>query len=331
MKQNLDNIPFAKQSSKAQIIGSPAEYKTVSSEAGIGGKLTFTLSFVWRPARSAGLVFINFCGGECASVRCVVINLPIAWERREAVKHEFEKVGLEYEIWEAVDGTRLTDEEKRFVDNETRNRLGFQEWDNSSLACLLSHTAVLKNLVDSEDDMIAIFEDDAILHPDIIDVLAALEEQPDGFDVVKLQRSYDCFRRYFPVHRILPGHTIGRLRFHDFGCYGYVITKDAARRILGLFPVPVFEIDRIIPRYWENGLNHIYYLNPPVVFHDESLPSYIEHRRSEALATGRARRKRNPMFALRKLYSSLVSAIQRRRGFKKLRAMDRKEVVHIKW
>lgn len=256
-------------------------------------------------------------------MRCVVINLPVAWERREAIKHEFEKVGLEYEMWQAVDGFRLTDEELQSVDNETRNRFGVQELDNASLACLLSHTAVLKSLVDSEDSMIAVFEDDAILHPDVVDVLDALEEQPDKFDVVKLQRSHDCQRAYFPVHQILPGHTIGRVRFHDFGCYGYVITKDAARRILGLFPLPVFEIDWIIPRYWENGLNHIYYLNPPAVFHNDSLPSYIERQRSEARMAGRGRRKREPRFLFRKLYGHLTSAIRRRRGFRKLRKIDR--------
>lgn len=256
-------------------------------------------------------------------MRCVVINLPVAWERREAIGREFEKVGLDYEIRRAVDGFRLSEEESGSVDNETRNRLGYQEMDKASLACLLSHTAVLESLVDSEDDMIAVFEDDAILHPDIVDVLAALEEQPEGFDVVKLQRSQDCRRAYFPVRPILPEHTIGRLRFHDFGCYGYVITRDAARRILGLFPRPVFEIDWIIPRYWENGLDHIYYLNPPVVFHNDSLPSYIEHQRSEARTTGRARRKRDPGFAFRKLRGHLSSAIRRRRGFRRLRAMDR--------
>ena len=31
-------------------------------------------------------------------MRCIVINLPLAWERREAVEHEFRKVGLDYEL-----------------------------------------------------------------------------------------------------------------------------------------------------------------------------------------------------------------------------------------
>lgn len=39
--QFLASILPAKQSSKAHTIGPPAEYKTASSEAGIGGKLTF--------------------------------------------------------------------------------------------------------------------------------------------------------------------------------------------------------------------------------------------------------------------------------------------------
>ena len=256
-------------------------------------------------------------------MRCVVINLPVARERREAIGREFEKVGLDYEIWRAVDGSRLTEEELGSADNETRHRLGYDAMDHPALACLLSHTAALRSLADSEDEMIAVFEDDAILHPDVAGVLAALEEQPEGFDVVKLQRSPDCRRAYFPVRPLGPGHTLGRLRFHDFGCYGYVITRGAARRILERFPRPVFEIDWIVPRYWENGLERIYYLDPPVVFHNDALPSYIEPQRAAAGAAVRARRRRHPGFACRKLCSHFLGEVRKRRGFRKLRMMDR--------
>ena len=99
--------------------------------------------------------------GRVVPMRCVVINLPVASERREAIGREFGKVGLDYEIWEAVDGSRLTEEELASVDNETRNRLGYDEMDRPALACLLSHTAALRSLADSEDEVIAVFEDDA--------------------------------------------------------------------------------------------------------------------------------------------------------------------------
>ena len=57
-------------------------------------------------------------------MRCLVINLPLAWERREAIEHEFSKVGLTCELWPAEDGHRLTDENHRSIDHDGRRRGG---------------------------------------------------------------------------------------------------------------------------------------------------------------------------------------------------------------
>ena len=103
-------------------------------------------------------------------MRCIVINLPVAWERREAIDHAFHKVGLEYEIWPAVDGHCLTESDRAVIDLLARARLGVRPMDDSPTACLLSHYAVLRHLVESEDEMLAVFEDDARLHPDVVDV-----------------------------------------------------------------------------------------------------------------------------------------------------------------
>ena len=92
-------------------------------------------------------------------VRCLVINLPLAWERREAMEHEFGKVGLTCELWPAVDGHRLTDEDHQAIDHDGRRRLGLRPSDSSSAACLLSHLSGVRHLAESEDDMVAIFED----------------------------------------------------------------------------------------------------------------------------------------------------------------------------
>ena len=102
-------------------------------------------------------------------MRCIVINLAVAWERREAIDHEFRKVGVAYELWPAVDGHGLTDDDLQAVDQDARAHLGLCRLDRSSLACLMSHMAVLRHLVESEDDMLAVFEDDARLHPDLAD------------------------------------------------------------------------------------------------------------------------------------------------------------------
>ena len=48
-------------------------------------------------------------------VRCVVINLPRARERREAVSREFGALGMEFEILSGTDWRELTDEDRPWV------------------------------------------------------------------------------------------------------------------------------------------------------------------------------------------------------------------------
>ena len=204
-------------------------------------------------------------------MRCVVINLPLAEERREAIQGEFEKVGLPYELWPAISGFDLTDETKRSVNHEARDRVGLRRMDFASVACLLSHLSVFRHLVESRDDMVAVFEDDARLHPDLPDVLDALKGKADKFDVIKLQRRHVHLPHY-PVYQLLRSHSLGRVKYQDTGADGYVITRHAAAHLLDRFPRPVHEIDWIIPRYWENGLRHVLYVNPPSFFTTTSCP-----------------------------------------------------------
>ena len=254
-------------------------------------------------------------------MRCIVINLPVAWERREAVEHEFRKVGLDYEVWPAVSGFDLTDDIKGSVDHAARDRLGMRRLDDFSVACLLSHMAVLRDLVNGTDDMAAVFEDDARLHPDLPNVLDALEGKAGKFDVVKLQRLTSL--PYYPVYQLLRSHSLGRVRYHDRGAYGYVITRYAAAQLLERFPHPVHEIDMIMPRFWENGLRNVLYVHPPVVFHDEATPSYIDHTRLPVRVAHKRAAKRNPIVIGRRLVAGVRRAVYRRIVFRQLRRQDR--------
>ena len=253
-------------------------------------------------------------------MRCIVINLPVAWERREAIDHEFRKVGLEYELWPAVDGHSLTDSDRAAIDRRTRARLGLRPMDDSSIACLMSHLAIFRHLVESADEMVAVFEDDARFHYTLPDVLDALEGKSGKFDVVKLQRLKPL--PYFPVYQ-LGAHSLGRVRYHDAGAYGYVITRTAAAHLLERFPHPVHEIDWIIPRFWDNGLRNVLYVNPPVVAHDDMLPSYIDGKRLRVRAQHHQRMITYPSLMARRLCAGAQRRWHRWRGFRELRRQDR--------
>ena len=255
-------------------------------------------------------------------MKCFVINLPTACERREAIDREFRKVGLPYELWPAVDGHDLTDKDLQAIDRRGRLRAGLAPLDTMAAACLLSHLSVFRRLEASDDDMVAIFEDDARLHPDLPDVLRALDGKAEKFDVVKLNRSYGLLP-YFPLYRFMRSHSLGRVKYQDHGAYGYVITRHAAAHLLERFPRPVHEIDWIVPRFWENGLHNVLYVDPPVVFHDDILPSHIEHDRTESRSNYRRLMRRNPLVFLQRIRAALRRSLRRFYLFRRLRKSDR--------
>ena len=209
-------------------------------------------------------------------MRNVVISLRRATERRERMAREFAAVGLNYEIFDAVDGENLSPSDLALVDNEARRRLGLRQANNRELACWISHTTVMRELVQSGAEMMAVFEDDARLSRNLPMVLRALEPKPFSFDLVSLERRRPQ-ARFVPVHTVVEGgYTAGFSagRTDDKGSSGYVITRATAERFLMNTPVLVLAIDLALKRFWESRLN-VFWIDPPVVHHDNEAASFI--------------------------------------------------------
>ena len=253
-------------------------------------------------------------------MRVFVINLARAEARRRHMLRQFTELGLEAEFHEAVDGRHLTKEQYAQVDRNTRRRMGLKPQADGSIANWLSQRRVMQEVAENGPEVFAIFEDDAELSPDLPSVLAALEQRPLAFDVVKLSRRTPE-KAFVSSMRLPTGHSLGRVRFHDFGCEGYVITREAARRFLAATPRMTWEIDQAINYYWENRLN-ILYLDPPVVFHGGHDASQIEEGR--ALARQRHRRTANPAYVLwRRGIQCIEREFARRREFQRRLRADR--------
>ena len=254
-------------------------------------------------------------------MRVVLINLERALARRERMAAEFARVGIDYEIWPATDARLLTVEDREFVDQDTRRRLGLYPIPDGSLANTLSQRAAMLDLVENGPDMMAVIEDDARFAPELPEVLAALEPHSNLFDIVKLQRRN--LRRPFIRTIPLTGENwLGRVRFADFGSDGYVITRDAARRLLDRTPRMVREIDHVLSRFWESGLN-VFYVDPPVVREDGGCDSQIEQTRSAERAAHRRLRRRHPVVLWRRLTATIHNDLERRLAFRRLHRSDR--------
>ncbi len=247
-------------------------------------------------------------------MKVFVINLSRACERRRRMEEQFASLGLEATFHPAVDAQELTPEHYAQVDRETRRRLGLWPQADAEIACWMSHHQIMQEVVENGPETVAIFEDDAGLSADLPKVLDALERRPFAFDVVKLNRRSP--RTFIPCERLETGHRIGRVRYHDYGNEGYVITRDAARHFLENTPKMMREIDQALSRFWESGLN-VFYIDPPVVSHDEQDDSQIE--RDRKLARKKQMSADGVMYVTwRRVVSALVREVQRRSAFRRL-------------
>ena len=231
------------------------------------------------------------------------------------MEEQFASLGLEATFHPAVDAQELTPEHYAQVDRETRRRLGLWPQADGSIANWISQRQVMREIVENGPETVAILEDDAGLSADLPKVLGALERRSFAFDIVKLNRR-SLKKPFIPCERLTTGHRVGRIRYHDYGSEGYVITRDAARHFLENTPKMMREIDQALSRFWENGLN-VFYIDPPVVSHDEQDDSQIE--RDRKFARKKQMSADGVMYVTwRRVVSALVREVQRRSAFRRL-------------
>lgn len=248
-------------------------------------------------------------------MRIVLISLARAVERRERMVREFARVGLEYETKDAKDGRALTPDDLARVDWETRRQLGRPPLARGSIANWLTQREAMADLVAHGPDMMAVFEDDALLTPRLPAVLEALARKPFDFDVVSLYR-HPGKRRFTHASPLTAHHAIGRLRYGSTCSVGYVITRHAAEHFLKTTPKMVFAIDNALFRYWLSGLN-VFYVDPSAVLHGGAHDSLIELQRQSAL---RERDEADPALVVgwRRLRARCIRAVREHSTFRKL-------------
>lgn len=201
------------------------------------------------------------------AMKCIVINLLRAKARREAMRKQFNALGIEFEIFNAIDWRDLGEEDWALVDRESREREGRRPLSDGMIACHLSHRKALEGVAAGEDKLVAVFEDDVTLAPEIGGVLEVLERlyaSGQEFDFVFLHR-HNTDKTFAPLKRVDSGIRLGITKFSDWGTQSYVVSKKGAGRLLGRFPKIINRTDHTLHAYWESGLN-VFSLETPVVF-----------------------------------------------------------------
>ena len=194
-------------------------------------------------------------------MRIIVINLDHDTDRRARVGRRLAELGLRWERLSAVDGRRLDSRHQRLIDHDTNAARGL-EFSPGAIGCWLSHREAQRMVAEGAEPMALILEDDIAIADDLPNVLERIERGDAGrFDVIRLHR-YKMHRKFVPARRIGDG-TLGFVRPVDSGAQAYVITREAAGRLVASIPRMVQLADHALYEHWTHGLV-VCSIDPPV-------------------------------------------------------------------
>jgi glycosyl transferase family 25 len=162
-----------------------------------------------------------------------VISLERAALRRDSITTSLDAVGLDYEVIDAVDGGMLTDGQRAQY-SRTRALLTIGRglgW--GEIGCALSHLDAYERLIRSGAPVGVVMEDDVVASADLPGVLERLDSIAEPWDVITLHSLFDDAEPV-PIDRepFYGRYRLCRYRRVTYGAQCYVITRDAAHRLL---------------------------------------------------------------------------------------------------
>ncbi len=177
-------------------------------------------------------------------MKCYVINLDRSADRLAHIQQEFARADVPFTRVEAVDGRLLTQEQlDALVDPVQRWEIRIPP---SEIGCFLSHRKCLEIVATGQDAYGAIFEDDIALTHHARRLLTSADWIPEGADVVKL----DTFKTVVLLDnfRKIPDSAcqVARLYTKHLCCGGYIVSREAARRILQRMDTISVPVDNLI-------------------------------------------------------------------------------------
>lgn len=190
-------------------------------------------------------------------MKVYVVSLERAAERRTFMQQQLDKYKLDYEIIDAVDYKKLTDDDFRTL-TDVAAVAANQYLTPGAQACALSHVKVCNKIVADNNPLALVLEDDAIIPDNIQTILAAIEKAIGHDEIISLSY-YHRFEKntYLSDHNRTPLYPGNELVFpvnlhHTGSTMAYVITKDVAKKLAEVM-MPISVIADWWGEYYDKG------------------------------------------------------------------------------
>jgi glycosyl transferase, family 25 len=199
-----------------------------------------------------------------------VINMADNSARMDKCAAQLSAQGIEFERFEAVNGRALSDIEAAKVYDAAENARVFRHpLLRGELGCYLSHIGIWQRIAEGEATGAVVLEDDFSADDGLAEVLRALGDSAEPWDMVKLYtRRLD--KRMLRPQPLVAGRELVTPYAIPNTTLGYVIRKDAAARLLARATPFARPIDEDHKRFWEHGLDVRLVLPPVLGLNDEA-------------------------------------------------------------
>jgi len=115
-----------------------------------------------------------------------VINLERSSDRRASIAAQLDELGIDFEIFPATDGARLSPSELAQYDEQYVIGQIARPMSPSEVGCYLSHVRIWKKMVEEDIPWAVVLEDDVDIHDDLTGILAAIDTIPFKWDFIRL-------------------------------------------------------------------------------------------------------------------------------------------------
>ncbi len=208
-------------------------------------------------------------------MKVFVINLKDSLERRKSIDIQLNKLNLDYEVVDAIDGRALSNEEITQHTHELNYACKPGE-----IGCSLSHLKVYRKILEHNIPCALILEDDVQLTDDLPLVLTELSHfiktNAPSVTLLTHAHQYDAKIR----HKILPQYELHVLI--EASCsHGYVINASAAQNALDILYPVWMEADKW-KIFREYSIANLYAALPTVIYHSKlSKTSIINEQKTD--------------------------------------------------
>lgn len=205
-----------------------------------------------------------------------VISLVSAQDRRSFMDAQLGRLGLSYELFDAIHGAQNPDHPlfSKYDDRKrARLRGSGASLRLSQLGCFASHYLLWEKCVQGQAPII-VLEDDAILLPEFMAFYKSAAEFASRYGLVWLQPNRKIAGQAgLALGRIGP-FTVKKFVKGFAGTTGYLITPETARVLLDYCSEWVYPVDNTMDRFYDHKVESIG-LDPVCVTQDDDFESSI--------------------------------------------------------